>query len=277
MFYGNENNNRKNINKIPQVNETFTLIACLTYYNIAGFRKVCDWLYTPKKNEINFAYAGAKTETLKIPDRIKFYGTEYVIWDLNQICPFMSIKLKRNEYCIIWRDENFSPFAVHYNEYDEIFKNFLKERMKYITQFAKYNIYTCERTEEALELVERKKYNKIILISNCGKNLEGKNFVNKARQIIGSDVIVLFLAYNIHHLNWIKFYKNSIFSNEAKFYEEYLQCFSEEHSPENELNSLINKLEMYYNVRFNFDNNFLEYPNFKKIGEYSDLSFNNYY
>ena len=149
--------------------------------------------------------------------------------------------------------------------------------MKYIKQFAKYNIYPCETTQEALKLVERKKYNKIILISNGGRNFEGRNFADKAREIIGNDVIVLFLAYNINHLNWIKYYKNAIFSNEATFYEEYLQCFSDEDSPEIKLQSLIKKIEDHYNVEFNFDNNFLYYPNFKKNGMYSDLSFNNYY
>ena len=34
------------------------------------------------------------------PVKSKFYGTEYVINDLNQICPFMSLKLKRDEYCV---------------------------------------------------------------------------------------------------------------------------------------------------------------------------------
>ena len=188
----------------------------------------------------------------------------------------MSATLKRNEYCVIWRDDNFSPNAVYNNEYDLIFKNFLKERMKYIRQFAKYNIYSCITTNEALNLIERKKYNKIILISNVGQNLEGKNFVNKARKIIGSDVIVLFLAYNKKHLDWIKYYKNAIYSNEANFYEEYLQCFSEPHSVESELKYLISKIEMHYNVKFNFDENFLDYPNFKRDGQYSDLSFNYY-
>ena len=60
--------------------------------------------YIPKKNEINFAYAGPNFETIVEPDFTKFVGTEYVIWDLDQICPFISAKLERNEYCVIWRD-----------------------------------------------------------------------------------------------------------------------------------------------------------------------------
>ncbi len=77
------------------------------------------------------------------PDKSKFYGTEYVINDLNQICPFMSLKLKRDEYCVIWRDNNFSNKPIYGNEYDVIFKKFLKERIKYINQMANFNIYLC--------------------------------------------------------------------------------------------------------------------------------------
>ena len=52
----------------------------------------------------------------------------------------MSAKLERNEYCVIWRDNNFSTKPVYNNKFDEKFKKFLKERTKYINQVAKYNI-----------------------------------------------------------------------------------------------------------------------------------------
>ena len=190
----------------------------------------------------------------------------------NKFVPFMSAKLKRNEYCVIWRDNNFSSKPVYNNKFDEIFKKFLIERIKYINQVAKYNIYPCETSEEALKLVERKKYNKIILISNVGKDLEGKKFVKKARKIIGNDVIVLFLAYNIEHLKWIKDYKNALFSNNPEFYEEYLECFDDD-SIEYKIKSLIGQMEKNYKIKFNFDGNFLKFPNFKESGKYSDLRF----
>ena len=117
--------------------------------------------------------------------------------------------------------------------------------------------------------MNRKKYNKIILISNVGPDLRGRAFVDEARKIIGNDVIVLFLAYNIQHLNWIKNYKNAIFSNEPKFYEEYFDSFSNEIK----MKELISKLERHFNVKFNFDNNFLNFPLYKVEGRYSDLTF----
>ena len=163
-FYGNKRNCDEAIdNNIPEKNETFTLIACSIYYNKKGYKQVYDYKYDPKKNEINFAYAGAEFETLHDVDKTKFYGTEYVIGDLDQICPFIGAKLKRVEFCCVWRDTNFSKKIPH-----NAFKAYIAERMKFIEQYAEFNIYPCETSEEALKLIKRKKYNKIILLSNIG-------------------------------------------------------------------------------------------------------------
>ena len=274
-FYGGNISNRANKNKIPKVDDNFTLIACSTYYEEKGFRKVIDYKITPKKNEINFAYAGPRFETVINPDFTKFVGTEYVIWDLDQICPFISAKLKRNEYCVFWRDNNFSPKPVYNNRFDAIFKKFLEERMKYINQEGRFNIYQCETSEEALKLVERKKYNKIILISNIGTDLGGKKYITEARKILGNDVIVLFLAYNIKHLEWVKDFNNALFSNEPKFYEKYLKCFYGDESIDDNIKLLINEMEVFYKIKFKFDNNYLNFPLFKGSGKYNDLTFNN--
>ena len=130
----------------------------------------------------------------------------------------------------------------------------------------------CETSEEALELVNRKKYNKIILISNVGSDLGGKKFVEKAREIIGSNVIALFLTYKISHLDWIKNFKNAVFSNDPKFYEKYLECF-ESNDVEYALQELIQSMEKHYKVKFNIDDTFLDFPHFKQDGKYTDLRF----
>ena len=283
-YYGHEKDNRFNINKIPEkgVNDTFYLIANSIYYSKNLWEHVYDETKDPEINGINFAYAGAETETLydENPDEKKFYGTEYVIWELAQICPFIGAKLQRAEYCCIWRDNNFSSKPVYNNEFDKIFKEFLKKRRTYIEQYAEFNIYPCQTTEEAIKLIKRKKYNKIILLSNIGSDLGGKKFIDEARKILKNDVIVLFLAYNIKHLDWVKNYKNALFSNEPDFYEQYLECFS----PTDKKNftnddiidnilTLKDKMESHYGVKFNFKNNFLEYPLYKGSGHYSDLTF----
>ena len=234
-IYGSETNFKdptkqgRNLN-IPKVGEYLSLIANFIYYDQKKFKRLYkpNFEDIPPTNGVNFAYSemtNLDTIENEIPDQTRFYGTEFVINDLNQICPFMSFKLKRDEYCIIWRDNNFSPNPIYNNEFDEIFKQFLKERIDYINQVAKYNVYPCDNSEKALRLIERKKYNKIILISNIGTDLGGKKFIEKARKIIKNDVIVLFLAYHIGHLDWVKDFNNALFSNETKFYEEYLDCF----------------------------------------------------
>ena len=120
-IYGSENKNNnynRNLN-IPKVGEYFSFIASAIYYDKKGFKRVYDNKYNPKKNEINFAYADMKSlETIldEVPDKTKFYGTEFVINNSGQICPFMSLKLKRDEYCVIWRDNNFSSKPVYGNE-----------------------------------------------------------------------------------------------------------------------------------------------------------------
>ena len=273
-FYGGKDN-RCNGNIIPKIDDTFTFIACSTYYDKNGYKRVIDYKYTPKKNEINFAFADNVFDTIiGEPDKSKFYGTEYVIKDLAQICPFIGAKLKRKEYCVIWRDNNFSSKPIYQNEFDKIFKQFLNERMRYIEQYAEQNIYPFETTEEALQLIKRKKYNKIILISNVGTDLGGKKFIDEARKILNNDVLTLFLAYNIKHLDWIKNYKNALFSNEPSFYEEYLKCFSEEYyDKKSQILDLKLKIENHYKVKFNFDEKFLEFPNYKCEGKYGDLTF----
>ena len=174
-----------NFNKIPKVGNNFTLIACSTYYDKNGFRRVFSYKYDSHKNEINFAYIDAEGEIIEdcFPDFTKYVGTEYSIYDLNQIFSYIGAKLERNEYCIIWRDNNFSTNQIINDELNTFKKNFLKERMRFIKQNSKYNVYPCITSEEALKLIERKKYNKIILLSNIGSNLEGKIFVDNARKI----------------------------------------------------------------------------------------------
>ena len=278
-FYGSEKGNRKNVNKIPKENETFSLISSFIYYNKNGEKKVNDSSYTPKKNEINIGTANVHTG---IVDDYNYYNLEkellfkeYVIYDLNQICSFIGAKLKRDKFCVIWRDPNFSPDAVQNNQYDELFKNFLKKRLEYINNFAKFNCYTCLKSEEALELISRKKYNKIILISNFGPDYGGKKFIEDARKILKNDVITLFIAYNKDHLNWIQNFKNALYSNDATFYERYLNCFDGEDETQikDSLNNLKELMESHYNVNFNFDDNFLDYPLFKNEGFYSNLTF----
>ena len=260
--------------EIPTVNEAFSFVISSVYYNNSTRKTVTNNNYSPKKNEANIAIVDGKMKPMSNPDKSRFYSREYVLGDKCQILPFISIKVKRNEYCVIWRDVNFSTEDVYHDKYDKIFKGFLKERLDYIHKFAKFNIYPCKTDEEALKLVEKKKFNKIILMSNVGSDFGGRDFVNKARQIIGSDVICLFLAYMEEHLQWIVNYKNSLFSNDPEFYEQYLECFTDDiTTTKKNVLSLKSSIEDRYSVKFKIENDFLDYPKFKDDGNFADLKF----
>ena len=90
------------------------------------------------------------------------------------------------------------------------------------------------------------------MISNAGTDLGGKKFVTEARNILGYDVISLFLCYNIEHLKWICKFKNALFSNDPQFYKNYIQSFvtssgideeSKEKQIKDQLVRLINQMQ----------------------------------
>ena len=260
--------------KIPEVNEVFNFVISSVFYNESTRKRVMDNKYSPKKNEVNIAIVDGKLNALKDVDKSKFYSRQYVIADKSQILPFIHLKIKRNEYCVIWRDNNLSSKDVYNDKYDKVFKEFLKKRLEYISQYAKFNIYPCETTQEALKLVRKKKFNKIILMSNVGTDFGGRTFVNEARKIIGNDVITLFLAYMDEHLKWITKYKNALFSNIDEFHEQYLECFTDDSkTTKQNILTLKKSIEDHYKVQFNFDDNFLKFPYFKEDGEFKDLNF----
>jgi len=260
--------------KLPEVNEVFNFVISSVFYNDETRKRVIDNKYTPKTNEVNIAVVDGKLNPLKDEDRSKFFAREYVIADKSQILPFIHLKIKRNEYCVIWRDNNLSSKNVYNDKYDKVFKDFLKKRLEYISQYAKFNIYPCETTQEALKLVRKKKFNKIILMSNVGTDFGGRTFVNEARKIIGNDVITLFLAYMDDHLKWITNYKNALFSNIDEFHEQYLECFTDDtKTTKQNILTLKKSIEDHYKVQFNFDDNFLKFPYFKEDGEFKDLKF----
>ena len=90
-FYGGKDN-RANFYSIPKVDDTFTVIMNYVYYDRYGAKLVNDDKRTPDKNQINFAYADSRSYIINQPNKLKFFVTEYAIYDLDQICPFMSPK-----------------------------------------------------------------------------------------------------------------------------------------------------------------------------------------
>ena len=93
--------------------------------------------------------------------KTRLIAREYCITDRDQILPLYGINLQRVDYCIIWRDSNFES---------QIWKEPLKKNKEIIKNMIGYNLYTETNSKDALRLVYRKRFNKIIIITNVGKN-----------------------------------------------------------------------------------------------------------
>ena len=270
------------------INETFSCVSSEVYYDKTKKKNIYDFSlmvndldhfptyeeikrdYPDKmveKNGVHYAriepeYGQVRNKEEIISDikKGKFLGTEYVITEKEQILPLYGLTFKRNEYLIIWRDS-------HFKGANEFYK-FLEEQKLFIYEYAKMNAYFESSIEKALELIQRKKYNKIILISNIGLDLSGKRFVEIARKILGFNVMVLFYSKNKSHLSWLQNFPNVLFTDNSNFYQEYILNYNE-----SGLLNLKKKIETYYNIKLIFDNNFLIFPKFISSEEFDNIIF----
>jgi len=191
----------------------------------------------------------------------KFIGTEYILNNMSQILPLFGFTLKRNEYLIIWKDSNLNEN----NNYNSFLNNL---KTLYLLQFSDKNIYFEACTEKALELIKRKRFNKIILISNIGLDFSGKKFAEIARKILGFNIVVLFFSNNNNHLKWIKDFPNSLYTNRIDFCTKYISNYNKDG-----LINLKKEVEAHYKIKLKLDDKFLGFPKFIKEKKYNDIIF----
>ena len=282
------NSRRENFGSVLPVNNIFSCVSAEIYYSQSKKRDVYDfslWVKTldhfptyeeikrdypdkmVEKDGIHFArvepYQGRvreRTQIIEDSKKGKFLGNEYVITEFDQILPLYGLTFRRNEYFVIWRDNHFKGN----NEYSK----FLKERKLFIYEYAKMNAYFEDSLEKALEIIKRKKYNKIILISNIGLDKAGKKFVEVARKILGFNVVVLFFSGNSSHFSWLQNFPNALYTNNALFYKDFILNYNEEG-----LLKLKKRVENQYKIKLKFDNDFMKFPKFVNNAEYDKIFF----
>ena len=116
-----------------------------------------------------------------------------MISNKNQILPLLSVTVERVEYLIVWRDCNFnSSNPNNYSGFEKmlVYNNEIKN---YASFNLKTKIYYFNESNEALEFIKRKKYNKIILITNGGN--DGCKFIENSRKIIGNNTISMISCF----------------------------------------------------------------------------------
>ena len=233
---------REYFGKVIPVNSVFSCVSAEIYYSQSKKKDIYDFNLLVKtldhfptyeeikrdypdkmveKDGIHFArvepYQGRVRKREQIIDdakKGKFIGNEYVITEFQQILPLYGLTFRRNEFFVVWRDNHFKGN----NEYSK----FLKERKLFIYEYAKMNAYFEDSLEKALEIIKRKKYNKIILISNIGLDKAGKKFVEVARKLLGFNVVVLFFSGNSSHFSWLQNFPNALYTNNSSFYKDFI-------------------------------------------------------
>ena len=275
-----------NLFTIPHLNESFSIVVSEVYYDKSqrkqiynlNLHKKIDYFPTEEqlktkfkkfivpKNSIHYIEVDATNcivinenqeieteEGFEKFDKKHFIGREYCVTCKDQIYPLYGLNFQRVEYCIIWRDSNVnSPF----------WKDNIKVNTQILQELTGFNLYIEGDTPSALKLVWRKRFNKIILITNIGKNLEGKKFVDKVRKILQFNVMVLFFASDPNHLNWIKDYPNSLFCVDDETLQKYVYDYNE-----NGIEKIRNNVKEFFGVELPKPQNAFEYHLFEKYKE----------
>ena len=236
-FYAYETGSKfGNNHRIRKVDETFSIVASQIYYNNSKFENCYEMSKKVIQDEgIRFIHVDAKGSPLsqnqtKENGYKKFIGTEFVIPSEKQILPLYAITLKRNEYYCLYKDYHFTH-KTKYTDHALHIKNLTKPLLG-------INMYGVGKVDEALNIIKRKKYNKVILLSNVGIVDEAKKFIGDVRSILKFNVIVLFYTSKLSHLDWIKDFPNALFTMSEGFFKEYILNFNP-----NGLNELKKKIE----------------------------------
>ena len=170
----------------------------------------------------------------------------------------VSIKLIRNEYYVFWRDPNFETTGG--------FGKTLEDCKLFCYEEANMSLYYERSIENALKFIKTKINDKLILISNIGKDLSGKRFVEIAREIYGYDLIVLF--YSFSKYDFIEEFPNCLYTKKREIYEKYITNFNKEG-----LKELKKEVEKEYNIKLNGFPNDISLENyFMKIDNSFSLS-----
>ena len=151
-------------------------------------------------------------------------------------------------------------------------QNFHKSIKKYIYRELNSKIYYVENDQEAFKLVNRKKYNKVILITNGNNN--GINIIIKAREILESNSIAAVSCYDVNaYINSVQNLENVLILNGEDFHKKFFKCIKM--NDEILYRQLKDEINSEYSFNLNdCTENLFNYPKFKIGGSFRELTFN---
>ena len=267
-------------NKIPKIGDSFSILVCNTFYS----KNHIEYCYKPINNDkliplnhLRIAKVKSNTSHVISEEELKNYKyyiqNEYLLSIKEQIIPMYAICLRRVEYLIIWRDNNFdkNKNSNNYDDFDKMVE-FNMEMQNFAFRELNSKIYHVNTTEEGLKLIDRKKYNKIVIITNGGNN--GEEFIKESRKLIGAESIAYVSCYiPSNHINWVSQLPNTLLSDDKEIFQNFLKNAITENK--SEMKNLKTKIENKYGKEFNEFNEdtIFNFPKFMKEGKFSQLEF----
>lgn len=245
LFYASYYANYCNLLKI---NEKASIICCRVIYDKSKIIEIKDLSFygvkiDPKianKFGIHHTVVGDSVYyhpiSLSPNNRNVIVAGEYVFPNKYQIIPICSFIVMRTDYFILWKDEN-----IENNENT----NYMKELSREI----QVNIYFKRQLDDAINLINLKKLNRIKLITNGGAQLTGKKLIEEARKIIKSNFVCLVFASDIRHYEWVSQMENVLFTNNPVFFREFARL----NMNMADVLDFIHKLEEFSQLRFNIN------------------------
>ena len=263
---------------IPKIGDSFSVLVCDTFYARDKIdhchKKIWKDILIPPYH-LRIAKVKADTsEVISEEELIGYTGyiqNEYLISHREQVIPLYGICLRRVEHLIIWRDNNFDESNPNkYQDFEEMTK-YNNEMKAYAYLELNAKIYYVNSTEEGLKLVDRKKYNKIIIVTNGGNN--GKEFIDKSREIIKGNPIAYVTCYiPENHIDWVCQLPNTLLSDDREIFQDFLKNAVTENKEE--MKKLKDKIEKKYGKNLNFDEeSAFVFQSFKGRGEFKELEF----
>ena len=283
-YYGKNNIDRRNrdILKIPKIGENFSFVCSEIYFNQNNMEKV-EYISKREgeviKDGIRHCHLNARLEPIKSTELSsdQLYFNEYLISNLYQILPLYGLIMKRVEFLVIWRDYNFNP--KNPNNYDSFTFNKIQEFHKSIKKIIakEYNskVYYIGNEDVALKLINKKKYNKVIIMTN-GNN-DGEQFLLKARSILKTTALAVVSSLDYKsNIKWVKNHQNVILLDDKNFHEKFFKCLNTYDLDmlkrlEYEINQENSHLSPFYLKEF--DDKLFDFPLFKSEGSFDELKF----
>ena len=138
------------------------------------------------------------------PDEIdenEICGNEYVYPNKYQLIPCLSFTVLRKDHYILYNDENLN---------DDECSEFMNE----ILTISEVNVYSKSNIDDSVDLIRKKKYVAVKLITCAVSDLSSRDLIIQSRQIIGSNFVCLVFSPTENNIDWISKMENVLLTTD---------------------------------------------------------------